>query len=207
MNLPNKLTMLRMLMIPLFIACFYLPESWLIGTLNGVPLLLKYVLAAVVFLLAYVTDTLDGRIARARGLVTDFGKFADPLADKILVISALVCFLQTGLLGAYGAIPVVVVLFREFAVSGIRLVAASSGKVVAANIWGKIKTVSQMVGIASIFAMQSILEIMSLLNYSVKGLSEIFLVIGITVVWISTLFTIISGVIYIKDNSSFLKDK
>ena len=74
MNLPNKLTMLRMLMIPLFIACFYLPESWLIGTLNGVPLLLKYVLAAVVFLLAYVTDTLDGRIARARGLVTDFGK-------------------------------------------------------------------------------------------------------------------------------------
>lgn len=72
MNLPNKLTMLRMLMIPLFIACFYLPESWLIGTLNGVPLLLKYVLAAVVFLLAYVTDTLDGRIARARGLVTDF---------------------------------------------------------------------------------------------------------------------------------------
>ena len=115
--------------------------------------------------------------------------------------------MQTGLLGAYGASPVVVVLFREFAVSGIRLVAASSGKVVAANIWGKIKTVSQMVGIASIFAMQSILEIMSLLNYSVKGLSEIFLAIGITVVWISTLFTIISGVIYIKDNSSFLKDK
>ena len=90
MNLPNKLTMLRMLMIPLFIACFYLPESWLIGTLNGVPLLLKYVLAAVVFLLAYVTDTLDGRIARARGLVTDFGKLMDPTADKLLTSAALI---------------------------------------------------------------------------------------------------------------------
>lgn len=195
MNLPNKLTLLRIILVPFFIATILIDFP------------LHYLVSGIVFGIASVTDSLDGRIARSQNLITDFGKFADPLADKILVISALVCFLQTGLLGAYGAIPVVVVLFREFAVSGIRLVAASSGKVVAANIWGKIKTVSQMVGIASIFAMQSILEIMNLLNYSVKGLSEIFLVIGITVVWISTLFTIISGVIYIKDNSSFLKDK
>ena len=195
MNLPNKLTLLRIILVPFFIATILIDFP------------LHYLVSGILFGIASVTDSLDGRIARSQNLVTDFGKFADPLADKILVISALVCFLQTGLLGAYGAIPVVVVLFREFAVSGIRLVAASSGKVVAAHIWGKIKTVSQMVGIASIFAMQSILEIMSLLNYSVKGLSEIFLVIGITVVWISTLFTIISGVIYIKDNSSFLKDK
>lgn len=195
MNLPNKLTLLRIILVPFFIATILIDFP------------LHYLVSGILFGIASVTDSLDGRIARSQNLVTDFGKFADPLADKILVISALVCFLQTGLLGAYGAIPVVVVLFREFAVSGIRLVAASSGKVVAANIWGKIKTVSQMVGIASIFAMQSILEIMSLINYSVKGLSEIFLAIGITVVWISTLFTIISGVIYIKDNSSFLKDK
>lgn len=195
MNLPNKLTLLRIILVPFFIATILIDFP------------LHYLVSGILFGIASVTDSLDGRIARSQNLVTDFGKFADPLADKILVISALVCFLQTGLLGGYGAIPVVVVLFREFAVSGIRLVAASSGKVVAANIWGKIKTVSQMVGIASIFAMQSILEIMSLLNYSIKGLSEIFLVIGITVVWISTLFTIISGVIYIKDNSSFLKDK
>ena len=195
MNLPNKLTLLRIILVPFFIATILIDFP------------LHYLVSGILFGIASVTDSLDGRIARSQNLVTDFGKFADPLADKILVISALVCFLQTGLLGGYGAIPVVVVLFREFAVSGIRLVAASSGKVVAANIWGKIKTVSQMVGIASIFAMQSILEIMSLINYSVKGLSEIFLVIGITVVWISTLFTIISGVIYIKDNSSFLKDK
>ena len=195
MNLPNKLTVGRIILVPFFVAAL----------LANFPL--NNAVALIIFIAASLTDMFDGKIARKNGLVTDFGKFADPLADKILVISALVCFLQTGLLGAYGAIPVVVVLFREFAVSGIRLVAASSGKVVAANIWGKIKTVSQMVGIMSIFAMQSVLEIMSLLNYSVKGLSEIFLVIGIAVVWISTLFTIISGVIYIKDNSSFIKDK
>lgn len=195
MNLPNKLTLLRIILVPFFI----------VSILIDFPL--RYLVSGVIFGIASVTDSLDGRIARSQNLVTDFGKFADPLADKILVISALVCFLQTGLLGAYGAIPVVVVLFREFAVSGIRLVAASSGKVVAANIWGKIKTVSQMVGIMSIFAMQSVLEIMRLVNYPVQGLSDIFLFIGIAVVWISTLFTIISGVIYLKDNSSFIKDK
>lgn len=195
MNLPNKLTLLRIILVPFFI----------VSILIDFPL--RYLVSGVIFGIASVTDSLDGRIARSQNLVTDFGKFADPLADKILVISALVCFLQTGLLGSYGAIPVVVVLFREFAVSGIRLVAASSGKVVAANIWGKIKTVSQMVGIMSIFAMQSVLEIMKLVNYPAQGLSDIFLFIGIAIVWISTLFTIISGVIYIKDNSSFIKDK
>ena len=195
MNLPNKLTLLRIILVPFFIATILIDFP------------LHYLVSGIIFGIASVTDSLDGRIARSQNLVTDFGKFADPLADKILVISALVCFLQTGLLGSYGAIPVVVVLFREFAVSGIRLVAASSGKVVAANIWGKIKTVSQMVGIALIFAMQSVLDIFKLTNFSIDGLSEIFLWAGIILVWISTLFTIISGVIYLKDNSSFLKDK
>ena len=195
MNLPNKLTLLRIILVPFFIATILIDFP------------LHYLVSGIIFGIASVTDSLDGRIARSQNLITDFGKFADPLADKILVISALVCFLQTGLLGAYGAIPVVVVLFREFAVSGIRLVAASSGKVVAANIWGKVKTVSQMVGISVIFAMQSVLDIFNLANFTVHGLSNIFLLIGIILVWISTLFTIISGVIYIKDNSSFLKDK
>ncbi|MGN1131861.1 MAG: CDP-diacylglycerol--glycerol-3-phosphate 3-phosphatidyltransferase [Ruminococcus sp.] len=195
MNLPNKLTLLRIILVPFFIVTILIDFP------------LHYLVSGIIFGIASVTDSLDGRIARSQNLVTDFGKFADPLADKILVISALVCFLQTGLLGSYGAIPVVIVLFREFAVSGIRLVAASSGKVVAANIWGKAKTVSQMVGIALIFAMQSVLDIFKLANFSVQGLSEIFLWAGIILVWISTLFTIISGVIYLKDNSSFLKDK
>lgn len=195
MNLPNKLTILRIILVPFFIATILIDFP------------LHYLVSGIIFGIASVTDTLDGRIARSQNLITDFGKFADPLADKILVISALVCFLQTGLLGSYGAIPVVIVMFREFAVSGIRLVAASKGKVVAANIWGKVKTVSQMVGIALIFAMQSVLDILKLADFTVEGLSEIFLWIGIILVWISTLFTIISGVIYIKDNSSFLKDK
>ena len=194
MNLPNKLTLLRIILAPMFIA----------SLLINFPM--HYLVSGVLFGIASITDTLDGRIARKRNLVTDFGKFADPLADKILVISALVCFLQLGLLGNYGAIPVIILLFREFAVSGIRLVAASSGKVVAANIWGKIKTVSQMISISAIFAMQVVLEFINIFKITIVGLDNIFFIIGNILVWIFTLFTIISGIIYIMDNSKFLKD-
>ena len=136
MNLPNKLTMLRMLMIPLFIACFYLPESWLIGTLNGVPLLLKYVLAAVVFLLAYVTDTLDGRIARARGLVTD---------SAALIM---LCRFEVMSFGNF-LMPVFtfIIIAREIFVSGIRQLAAGKGIVIAAKAIGKAKTTLQFAAI------------------------------------------------------------
>lgn len=194
MNLPNKLTLLRIILVPFFI----------IAMLVNFPF--HYLVAGCIFGIASVTDTLDGKIARSRNLVTDFGKFADPLADKILVLTALVCFLQVGLLGSFGAIPVIIVLFREFAVSGIRLVAASSGKVVAANIWGKIKTVSQMVGISVIFAMQVVLEILGAMKVSTGFVSEVFYCIGNGLIWLSTVFTLISGIIYLKDNISFLKD-
>lgn len=194
MNLPNKLTLLRIILVPFFI----------IAMLVNFPF--HYLVAGCIFGVASVTDTLDGKIARSRNLVTDFGKFADPLADKILVLTALVCFLQVGLLGSFGAIPVIIVLFREFAVSGIRLVAASSGKVVAANIWGKIKTVSQMVGISVIFAMQVVLEILGAMKVSTGFISEVFYYIGNGLIWLSTVFTLISGIIYLKDNISFLKD-
>lgn len=194
MNLPNKLTLLRIILVPFFI----------IAMLVQFPF--HYLVAGCIFGIASVTDTLDGKIARSRNLVTDFGKFADPLADKILVLTALVCFLQVGLLGSFGAIPVIIVLFREFAVSGIRLVAASSGKVVAANIWGKIKTVSQMVGISVIFAMQVVLEILGAMKVSIGFISEVFYYIGNGLIWLSTVFTLISGIIYLKDNISFLKD-
>lgn len=194
MNLPNKLTLLRIILVPFFI----------IAMLVNFPF--HYLVAGCIFGIASVTDTLDGKIARNRNLVTDFGKFADPLADKILVLTALVCFLQVGLLGSFGAIPVIIVLFREFAVSGIRLVAASSGKVVAANIWGKIKTVSQMVGISVIFAMQVVLEILGAMKVSTGFVSEVFYYIGNGLIWLSTVFTLISGIIYLKDNISFLKD-
>lgn len=194
MNLPNKLTLLRIILVPFFI----------IAMLVQFPF--HYLVAGCLFGIASVTDTLDGKIARSRNLVTDFGKFADPLADKILVLTALVCFLQVGLLGSFGAIPVIIVLFREFAVSGIRLVAASSGKVVAANIWGKIKTVSQMVGISVIFAMQVVLEVLNAMKVSIGFVSEVFYYIGNGLIWLSTVFTLISGIIYLKDNISFLKD-
>lgn len=194
MNLPNKLTLLRIILVPFFI----------IAMLVNFPF--HYLVAGCIFGVASVTDTLDGKIARSRNLVTDFGKFADPLADKILVLTALVCFLQVGLLGSFGAIPVIIVLFREFAVSGIRLVAASSGKVVAANIWGKIKTVSQMVGISVIFAMQVVLEILGAMKVSTGFITEVFYYIGNGLIWLSTVFTLISGIIYLKDNISFLKD-
>ena len=194
MNLPNKLTLLRIILVPFFI----------IAMLVNFPF--HYLVAGCIFGIASVTDTLDGKIARSRNLVTDFGKFADPLADKILVLTALVCFLQVGLLGSFGAITVIIVLFREFAVSGIRLVAASSGKVVAANIWGKIKTVSQMVGISVIFAMQVVLEVLNAMKISTGFVSEVFYYIGNGLIWLSTLFTLISGIIYLKDNIGFLKD-
>ena len=194
MNLPNKLTLLIIILVPFFI----------IAMLVNFPF--HYLVAGCIFGVASVTDTLDGKIARSRNLVTDFGKFADPLADKILVLTALVCFLQVGLLGSFGAIPVIIVLFREFAVSGIRLVAASSGKVVAANIWGKIKTVSQMVGISVIFAMQVVLEVLNAMKVSTGFITEVFYYIGNGLIWISTVFTLISGIIYLKDNISFLKD-
>lgn len=194
MNLPNKLTLLRIILVPFFI----------IAMLVNFPF--HYLVAGCIFGVASVTDTLDGKIARSRNLVTDFGKFADPLADKILVLTALVCFLQVGLLGSFGAIPVIIVLFREFAVSGIRLVAASSGKVVAANIWGKIKTVSQMVGISVIFAMQVVLEVLNAVKVSTGFITEVFYYIGNGLIWLSTVFTLISGIIYLKDNISFLKD-
>lgn len=194
MNLPNKLTLLRIILVPFFI----------IAMLVNFPF--HYLVAGCIFGVASVTDTLDGKIARSRNLVTDFGKFADPLADKILVLTALVCFLQVGLLGSFGAIPVIIVLFREFAVSGIRLVAASSGKVVAANIWGKIKTVSQMVGISVIFAMQVVLEALNAMKVSIGFITEVFYYIGNGLIWLSTVFTLISGIIYLKDNISFLKD-
>lgn len=186
MNLPNKLTLLRIILVPFFI----------IAMLVNFPF--HYLVAGCIFGVASVTDTLDGKIARSRNLVTDFGKFADPLADKILVLTALVCFLQVGLLGSFGAIPVIIVLFREFAVSGIRLVAASSGKVVAANIWGKIKTVSQMVGISVIFAMQVVLEVLNAMKVSTGFITEVFYYIGNGLIWISTVFTLISGIIYLR---------
>ena len=150
MNLPNKLTMIRILMIPLFVVCFYLPSSWVIGTLNGVNMQWNYFIAAVIFLLAYVTDTLDGRIARAKGLVTDFGKLMDPTADKLLSSVALImmCKFEVMSFGNF-LMPVFafVIIAREIFISGIRQLAAGKGIVIAAKAIGKAKTTLQFIAV------------------------------------------------------------
>lgn len=133
MNLPNKLTMLRMVMIPLFLACFMLPS-----------ISHHYLWALLVFGIASLTDMADGMIARRRGLVTDFGVLMDPLADKLLVMAAMICLIPVGMV--HGVI-VILILAREFLVTSIRLVAAGKGIVLAADRWGKLKTISQMIWI------------------------------------------------------------
>ncbi len=133
MNLPNKLTLLRVAMIPLFLVLL-LVES--------IPL--HFLWAFIVYAAACITDTLDGHIARSRGLVTDFGKLMDPLADKLLVMAALVAFIPVAGVPVW---VVVVILAREFMVTSLRLIAAGKGVVIAADRWGKIKTVSQMIWI------------------------------------------------------------
>ena len=136
MNLANKLTLLRVLMIPAFLGVLY----W--GGPNS-----EYI-ALAMFVIASLTDFLDGYIARSRGLVTDFGKFMDPLADKVLVTTAMLWFVQTGVMPAWA---VAVVIFREFAISGIRLIAAERGRVIAAAWSGKIKTAATMVFLMLMF--------------------------------------------------------
>ena len=140
--------------------------------------------------------------------MTDFGKFADPLADKILVISAFVCFIA---LGITDPVMVIIVLIREFTVTSIRLVAASQGKVVAANIWGKVKTVSQIIAICAVMFSSYILELMDLNIISVSSevyqqFSSGFMVMDQIFLWVSTIFAVISGVIYVMDNKHVIQD-
>lgn len=197
MNLPNKLTLLRIILTPFLVAAILIDFPF------------HNLVALFIFVTASITDLLDGKIARKNNLITNFGKFCDPLADKILVLSALVCFVQLNLCSS---IVVIIILFREFAVSSIRLLAASGGKVVAANIWGKAKTVTQMVAIILIFVLQFILELMSIgvIPIGEQGLAvsdSIFSLIGRIALWVSTLFCILSGIFYIWDNRQFINEK
>ena len=152
MNLPNKLTVLRIILVPFYIFFLLMP---------GIPH--HYLIALIIFAAASYTDHLDGKIARKYNMITDFGKFADPLADKIMILAALACFVQLGLTNA---IVLTVIISREFMVTAMRLVASSKGKVVAANSWGKAKTVSQIIAVLIILILQYILELgnMKLIN-------------------------------------------
>ena len=173
MNLPNKLTMLRVILIPFFVVCELIPYSW------G-----KWA-ALVIFVAASITDKLDGTIARKYNLITNFGKFMDPLADKLLVCSAMICFIELEKLPAWF---VIIIIGREFIISGFRLIAAENGVVIAANYWGKFKTASQMVMI-----------ILLILNFggAFEILTQIF-------VWASLALTVISLITYIVQNKNVI---
>jgi CDP-diacylglycerol--glycerol-3-phosphate 3-phosphatidyltransferase len=178
MNLPNKLTVLRVIMIPVFLV-FLLTDC--AGDAS------KYI-AAAVFVLASLTDMLDGRIARKYNLVTNFGKFMDPLADKLLVCSALIAFVELGYLPAW---IVIIIISREFIISGFRLIAADKGVVIAANYWGKFKTTFQMI--------MTILLILQLDYPYADTVEWIF-------VYIALALTVISLVDYIYRNIGVMSD-
>ena len=192
MNLPNKLTLTRILLVPVFMIFVSLGQ-YITPSYNP----RYYLIAGVVFAVASFTDFLDGHLARKWHMVTDFGKFADPLADKLLTTVAFIYMLRDGVCS-----PVVlcIILAREFAVSGLRMVAAGAkdGKVIAANMWGKVKTVLQMLSIIFYFFGTAL---------SYRGTVEsvsIVVVISIALCWLVAAVTAISGIKYLWDNRSFI---
>ncbi len=179
MNLPNKLTILRILLTPVFLFLFFaefIPHNHLI--------------ALIVFIVASITDAVDGKIARKNNIITNFGKIADPIADKILTTAVLLCFMQMNLCSIW---IVLIVLAREFTVSAIRIVAASQGEVIPANIYGKIKTVFQMV---------SSIVIMLAVVIQNEGIFEFIHldIIASVLLWIMAILTVLSGIVYVKDS-------
>lgn len=193
MNLPNKLTVLRMILVPFFVLAILWPFPH------------HFLIALIIFGAASYTDHLDGMLARKNNQITDFGKFMDPLADKILVISALVCFVSLGLCDVW---LVLLIIAREFMVTSIRLVAAGKGSVIAANNWGKAKTVSQIVAICVILLLQYIGELggLGLVGFVTEKMAVLFWGIGEVFLAIATFFAVLSGLIYLKQNWDIVKN-
>ncbi len=215
MNLANKLTVLRIVLVPVMVIVHYLQYSiGLSGTFLNISI--ANWLIILIFAVASYTDHLDGKIARKENMITNFGKFADPLADKILVLTAMLLLVEDGKLPAW--IPIIV-LFREFAVSGYRLIAVQNdGKVIAANMWGKAKTVTQMIAIilmylsnfsyfSFIFRASSLeqtfnnsaLIYMNNMEFTINILATLFMTV-------SVIATIVSGWSYLKNSKELLKD-
>lgn len=179
MNLPNKLTLFRVILIPFFV--FFLLAPFFEGYGNYI--------AVVIFVVASITDFLDGHIARKYNLVTNFGKFMDPLADKLLVCSALICLIELSLIPAW---IVIIIIAREFIISGFRLVAADNGVVIAASYWGKFKTTFQI-----------LMVVILILNIE----NPLFYWLGTALTYISLALTVISLVDYIVKNRQVLQGK
>lgn len=191
MNLPNKITLIRICFIPLILfllLCKSVPN--------------RYFWSLMFFVFASYTDYLDGYLARKNGLVTNLGKFLDPLADKVLIISILVCFVELGLVCS---VAVVLIIFREFMVTSLRLIAIERGKVISANYYGKIKTVSQMFSVFLIMFSQGLREIF--IRYNFEGYTYVDLIVKISgaVFWISSILTVFSGILYVYYNKDCIK--
>ena len=200
MNLANKLTVLRIILVPIMVTIAYIPlKSSFLGISTNMWLM------NLIFITASITDRLDGNIARKRNQITTFGKFLDPLADKILVISAMLILVEKNMLPAI--IPIITII-REFAVSGYRLIAVqSSGEVIAANIWGKVKTVTQMVAIISAFININNTNIFGeFIKGTFGGLPLCINIITTVAFILATIATIFSGYEYLKNSKELLKD-
>ncbi|MDU2489028.1 MAG: CDP-diacylglycerol--glycerol-3-phosphate 3-phosphatidyltransferase [Clostridium celatum] len=195
MNLANKLTMIRIFLVPVFL--FFI-------TVKEIPY--GSIIATVVFIIASITDQLDGHIARSRNQITNFGKFMDPLADKLLVTAALVSLVELKLVAGWA---VVVILAREFAVSGLRTLAASDGIVIAASWWGKIKTVTQMIAILLLLLKVNISTSANAINFINNNsfLNSFFTYVPETIMFIAVLITIISGIDYFVKNKHVISMK
>lgn len=189
MNLPNKLTLMRIVLVPVFMIFAGLGQI-------GTPACNRmfYLVAAIVFAVASFTDYLDGHLARKWNIVTDFGKFADPLADKLLTTTAFLYMMHDGVCSP---VVLVIILAREFAVSGLRMVAASApgGKVIAANMWGKVKTVLQMLVIILYYVLAAFAP--------ADAIGAVSL-ISVGLCWLVAAVTLISGAKYLWDNRSFI---
>lgn len=198
MNLANKLTILRILLVPIMVI---IPFFNIQGEVFGIPI--TYIIVDIIFIIAALTDKLDGYIARSRNQITTFGKFLDPIADKIIVITAMIMLVEWGHLPAW--IPIIVI-FREFVVSGYRLVAVGqNGKVIAANIWGKLKTVTQMLAIALAFIDPNAFG--AIFEGNLVGYEFIINLIVTLMMSVSVVATIFSGWEYIKGSKELFKDK
>lgn len=202
MNLPNKITLVRIFLVPIFMIVMFLPVPY------------ANLIAFFIFIVASLTDFIDGRLARSRNLVTNFGKFLDPLADKLLVAAALIALVGQDKLPSWIA---TVIIAREFIVTGIRLIASNEGRVIAASIWGKMKTVTQIIAISlllidnyrlpadesDIFMIQKFQNLIA--NFTVAPIDGVVGILAVIMVAVATVATIFSGYDYIVKNKDVLK--
>lgn len=190
LNVPNTLTIARIFITPIFLAVILMEN-----------LPHRFLIACLVFSLGAITDAVDGHLARKNNQITNFGKFLDPIADKVLTTAALLAFMSMGLCNIW---IVMLVLTREFAIASVRMIAASGGVVIPANIWGKIKTVSQMTFTILIMLLGETWDVISTVNAELFAKLPDLSLISNGLLWITAVLTVISGIIYLKDSRKII---